>query len=77
MAEPLQEADALLQLIRFDRPIGTLLSPVAHTVGPLDCRAAACRMRDLLVIFVAGTFLTRSAGCIVNDLADRHRRRRQ
>jgi 4-hydroxybenzoate polyprenyltransferase len=25
----------------------------------------------LLAIFIAGTFLTRSAGCIVNDLADR------
>jgi 4-hydroxybenzoate polyprenyltransferase len=26
----------------------------------------------LLAIFVAGTFLTRSAGCVVNDFADRH-----
>jgi 4-hydroxybenzoate polyprenyltransferase len=26
----------------------------------------------LLIIFIVGTFLTRSAGCIVNDLADRN-----
>jgi 4-hydroxybenzoate polyprenyltransferase len=27
---------------------------------------------DLLIIFTLGTFLMRSAGCVINDLADRH-----
>jgi len=35
--------------------------------------AAAGRPRALHVfIFIAGTFLTRSAGCAINDVADRH-----
>jgi len=61
---------ALLQLIRFDRPIGTLLL-LWPTLWALWIAAEGVPDLDLLAIFVAGTFLTRSAGCIINDLADR------
>jgi 4-hydroxybenzoate polyprenyltransferase len=62
---------ALLQLIRFDRPIGTLLL-LWPTLWALWLAAQGMPEVKLLVIFVLGTFLTRSAGCIVNDLADRN-----
>ncbi len=62
---------ALLQLIRFDRPIGTLLL-LWPTLWALWLAAQGVPDYKLLAIFVAGTFLTRSAGCIVNDLADRN-----
>jgi len=62
---------ALLQLIRFDRPIGTLLL-LWPTLWALWIAAEGVPDIDLLAIFLAGTFLTRSAGCIINDLADRH-----
>ena len=62
---------ALLQLIRFDKPIGTLLL-LWPTLWALWIAADGVPDYDLLIIFTAGTFLTRSAGCIINDLADRH-----
>lgn len=62
---------ALLQLIRFDKPIGTLLL-LWPTLWALWIAAEGPPSFDLLAIFVLGTWLTRSAGCIVNDLADRH-----
>jgi 4-hydroxybenzoate polyprenyltransferase len=62
---------AMLQLIRFDRPIGTLLL-LWPTLWALWIAAEGVPDFELLVIFILGTFLTRSAGCIVNDLADRH-----
>tara|TARA_R110002110_G_scaffold205066_7_gene417009 strand:+ start:138435 stop:139295 length:861 start_codon:yes stop_codon:yes gene_type:complete len=62
---------ALLHLIRFDKPIGTLLL-LWPTLWALWIAAAGVPDIKLLAIFVVGTFLTRSAGCIINDLADRH-----
>ena len=62
---------ALLQLIRFDKPIGTLLL-LWPTLWALWIAAQGAPDLGLLTIFILGTFLTRSAGCIVNDLADRH-----
>jgi 4-hydroxybenzoate polyprenyltransferase len=62
---------ALLQLIRFDKPIGTLLL-LWPTLWALWIAAAGVPDYDILAIFITGTFLTRSAGCIINDLADRH-----
>ncbi|MDP4789314.1 MAG: 4-hydroxybenzoate octaprenyltransferase [Haliea sp.] len=62
---------ALLKLTRFDRPIGTLLL-LWPTLGALWIAADGVPSPKLLVIFCLGTLLMRSAGCIVNDLADRH-----
>jgi 4-hydroxybenzoate polyprenyltransferase len=61
---------ALLALIRFDKPIGTLLL-LWPTLWALWIAAGGLPDIDLLLIFAAGTFLMRSAGCIVNDFADR------
>jgi 4-hydroxybenzoate polyprenyltransferase len=65
-----QKINALLQLIRFDKPIGTLLL-LWPTLWALWIAAGGVPDYDVLAIFIIGTFLTRSAGCIINDLADR------
>jgi 4-hydroxybenzoate polyprenyltransferase len=62
---------ALLHLIRIDKPIGTLLL-LWPTLWALWIAAGGVPDWDLLCIFTLGTILMRSAGCIVNDLADRH-----
>jgi len=56
--------------MRLDRPIGAwlLLWPALWALWIAgDGRPA----QSLLVIFVAGTVLARSAGCVINDFADR------
>lgn len=65
------KTSALLQLIRFDKPIGTLLL-LWPALWALWLAALGVPDYNLLAIFLVGTFLTRSAGCIVNDLADRN-----
>jgi 4-hydroxybenzoate polyprenyltransferase len=65
------KAAALLELIRFDRPIGTLLL-LWPTLCALWLAAEGVPAGQLIAIFALGTFLTRSAGCIVNDVADRN-----
>ena len=59
-----------ISLTRFDRPIGWLLL-LWPILWALWIAARGVPSAKLLTIFVAGTILTRSAGCIVNDLADR------
>ncbi len=58
------------RLMRLDKPIGTLLL-LWPTLWALLI-AGAGRPRPFVVwIFVLGTVLMRSAGCIINDYADR------
>jgi len=59
-----------LNLIRWDRPAGTwlLLWP---TLAALWVAADGFPGWHLLAVFSLGTFLMRSAGCAVNDVADR------
>jgi len=59
------------RLMRLDRPIGIwlLLWP---TLWALWTASAGHPRPELVLIFVAGTVLMRSAGCVVNDLADRN-----
>ena len=59
-----------LDLIRWDRPAGWLLL-LWPTLSALWIAAGGFPGWHLLVVFVAGTFLMRSAGCAVNDVADR------
>ena len=59
-----------LQLIRWDKPIGTLLL-LWPTLWALWIAAEGLPPWRTLFIFVMGTFLMRSAGCAVNDFADR------
>jgi len=66
-----QQLPDYLQLIRFDRPIGTLLL-LWPTLWALWLAAKGIPDIKLLLIFVTGTFLMRSAGCIINDYADRN-----
>jgi 4-hydroxybenzoate polyprenyltransferase len=65
------KTSALLQLIRFDKPIGTLLL-LWPTLWALVIAGNGSPDADVVLIFVAGTFLMRSAGCIFNDIADRN-----
>lgn len=59
-----------LNLIRWDRPAGSYLL-LWPTLSALWIAAGGFPGWHLLVVFVAGTFLMRSAGCAVNDVADR------
>jgi len=59
-----------LDLIRWDRPAGTLLL-LWPTLSALWIAANGFPGWHLLVVFVVGTFLMRSAGCAANDVADR------
>ncbi|WP_197337651.1 4-hydroxybenzoate octaprenyltransferase [Ralstonia solanacearum] len=58
------------RLVRIDKPIGTLLL-LWPTLWALWMAADGHPPPALLAIFVAGTFLMRSAGCAINDWADR------
>jgi 4-hydroxybenzoate polyprenyltransferase len=59
-----------LDLIRWDRPAGTLLL-LWPTLSALWIAADGFPGWHLLAVFVVGTFLMRSAGCAANDVADR------
>ena len=59
-----------LRLMRVHRPIGTLLL-LWPTLWALWLACDGMPPLHVLLIFVAGTFLMRSAGCVINDLADR------
>jgi 4-hydroxybenzoate polyprenyltransferase len=59
-----------LDLIRWDRPAGTLLL-LWPTLSALWIAAEGFPGWHLLTVFVVGTFLMRSAGCAANDVADR------
>ena len=56
--------------MRIDRPVGTLLL-LWPTLAALWIAAEGLPPIGILAAFVAGTFLARSAGCVVNDIADR------
>lgn len=57
------------RLVRLDKPIGTLLL-LWPTLMALWLAAEGPPSWQVLLIFVLGTFLMRSAGCAVNDYAD-------
>lgn len=59
-----------LHLIRWDRPAGSYLL-LWPTLAALWIAAGGFPGWHLLAVFVLGTFLMRSAGCAVNDVADR------
>ena len=59
-----------LNLIRWDRPAGWLLL-LWPTLSALWIAAHGFPGWHLLAVFVLGTILMRSAGCCINDVADR------
>lgn len=64
------KAKAYWQLTRMNRPIGTLLL-LWPTLWSLIIAAQGMPDLDVLVVFVLGVVLMRSAGCVINDFADR------
>jgi 4-hydroxybenzoate polyprenyltransferase len=62
--------DAYERLIRLDKPIGTLLL-LWPTLWAVWLAAEGKPRLDILIIFIVGTLLMRSAGCALNDYADR------
>jgi len=61
---------AYAELVRIDKPIGTLLL-LWPVLSALWLAADGLPEVRLLLVFLAGTVLTRAAGCAVNDFADR------
>ena len=59
-----------LRLARLDRPIGWLLL-LWPTLWALWLAAEGMPDLGILFIFVAGVFITRGVGCVINDIADR------
>tara|TARA_B110000971_G_scaffold29654_1_gene26698 strand:- start:567 stop:1409 length:843 start_codon:yes stop_codon:yes gene_type:complete len=62
--------NAYIRLMRLDKPIGSLLL-LWPTYWALFLSADGWPDLDILVIFTLGVFIMRSAGCVINDFADR------
>lgn len=62
---------AYCRLMRIDKPIGSLLL-LWPTLWALWLAGGGMPTIRILLVFVAGVFLMRAAGCVVNDYADRH-----
>jgi 4-hydroxybenzoate polyprenyltransferase len=62
--------NAYQRLMRLDKPIGILLL-LWPTLWALWIAGEGVPDGCVVLIFVAGTILMRSAGCIMNDIADR------
>ena len=67
---PAGQASLYLDLIRWNRPAGWLLL-LWPSLSALWIAADGFPGWHLIVVFTLGTFLMRSAGCCVNDVADR------
>ena len=67
---PRSKLSLYLDLIRWNRPAGWLVL-LWPTLSALWLAAGGFPGWHLLIVFVAGTILMRSAGCCVNDVADR------
>ncbi len=66
----LRRLDAYERLMRLDKPIGILLL-LWPTLWAVWIAARGWPEIPLVMIFVTGTVLMRSAGCAINDFADR------
>lgn len=59
------------RLMRWDRPIGALLL-LWPTLWALWLAGGGQPQQSVVLIFLLGVWVMRSAGCVINDLADRH-----
>ncbi|MBS0349610.1 MAG: 4-hydroxybenzoate octaprenyltransferase [Proteobacteria bacterium] len=59
------------RLMRFDKPIGILLL-LWPTLWGLWLAAKGIPPLTILLVFVFGVIVMRAAGCVINDIADRH-----
>ncbi|MFH0259696.1 4-hydroxybenzoate octaprenyltransferase [Vibrio mediterranei] len=64
------KAKAYWQLMRMDKPIGSLLL-LWPTLWALILAAEGIPDLHVLVVFSLGVIMMRSAGCVINDFADR------
>jgi 4-hydroxybenzoate polyprenyltransferase len=71
LASIARRLDAYERLVRLDKPIGALLL-LWPTLWAVWLAAEGRPSAGILIIFVLGTWLTRSAGCAINDFADRN-----
>lgn len=71
MPSPLARLPDFLRLTRLDRPIGTWLL-MWPTLAALWLAGDGLPTRHNLIIFIAGVYVMRAAGCVINDYADRH-----
>ncbi|MBO1519871.1 4-hydroxybenzoate octaprenyltransferase [Oceanisphaera pacifica] len=62
---------AYMALARLDKPIGTLLL-LWPTLWAVWIAGNGQPSLWILLVFVVGVFAMRSAGCVINDYADRH-----
>src|SRR4051794_38806812 len=67
---PTGKLQLYLELVRWNRPAGWLLL-LWPTLSALWIAADGFPGWQLLAVFTLGTILMRSAGCCVNDVADR------
>ena len=65
-----KKLDAYERLMRLDKPIGILLL-LWPTLWALWIASDGVPNMMILLIFITGTALMRSAGCVLNDIADR------
>ncbi|WP_417499779.1 4-hydroxybenzoate octaprenyltransferase [Methylophaga sp.] len=70
MREVQRRVKPYIQLMRLDRPIGILLL-LWPTLSALWIAAEGLPDITVLVVFILGVILMRSAGCAINDFADR------
>lgn len=67
----IQKLDAYERLMRLDKPIGILLL-LWPTLWALLIAGRGHPSLSIVLIFITGTVLMRSAGCVMNDIADRN-----
>ncbi|MGJ8620656.1 MAG: 4-hydroxybenzoate octaprenyltransferase [Methylophilaceae bacterium] len=67
----LRKINAYERLMRLDKPIGILLL-MWPTLWALLLAGEGHPNWQITVIFITGVVLMRSAGCVMNDIADRH-----
>lgn len=66
-----QQLDGYIRLIRLDKPIGILLL-LWPALWALWLAGDGAPRWEVVLVFILGVALMRSAGCAINDYADRH-----
>ena len=67
----MQKLSPFIRLMRLDKPIGILLL-LWPTLWGLMFAANGQHDLKIILIFIAGVVIMRSAGCVINDIADRN-----
>jgi len=70
LSELTEKLTAIKQITRMDKPIGTYLL-LWPTYWALWIASDGWPTLHMLLVFTLGVFLMRSAGCVINDFADR------